>query len=122
MSRTLQINKYRKILDALQSRLDARATESRDEAFRGAGGENVGDLSNAPIHLADHGSQESEATVNLALAGNEAALRQEIEEAIYRFDQGTYGICEECQGEISLERLSAVPYARLCIQCAKRRQ
>ena len=75
-----------------------------------------------PIHLADRGSQEAEAVVNFALAENEAALRQEIEEALLRFDNGTFGICEECRSEIGLDRLEAVPYARLCIRCAKKGQ
>lgn len=122
MSRTLNLNLCRKKLHALRSRLDARAPRLRDEAFHGAGGESAGDLSNTPIHLADRGSQETEAVVNFALAENESALRQEIEEALLRFDNGTFGICEECRSEIGLDRLEAVPYARLCIRCAKKGQ
>jgi DnaK suppressor protein len=121
MTRKLQLNTYREKLHALRGRLDARAPELRDEAFHGAGGESTGDLSNAPIHQADRAGQEAEATVNLALAENEAALRQQVEEALRRFDDGTFGLCAECGARIDPERLDAVPYASLCIGCAKRR-
>ena len=35
-----------------------------------------------------------------------------------RMDKGTYGICESCLGNISLDRLHTIPYARLCVDCA----
>jgi DnaK suppressor protein len=122
MSRKLQLDKYQEKLHALRGRLDARAPELRDEAFHGAGGESTGDLSNAPIHQADRAGQEVEAMVNLGLAENEAVLRQQIEEALRRLDEGTFGLCEECLASINAERLDAIPYASLCIRCAKRRQ
>lgn len=122
MSRTLELDTFQKKLHAMRGRLDERAPRLRDEAFHGAGGESIGDLSNAPIHLANRGSQEAEAVVNLALAENEAALRQQIDEALLRLDDGTFGFCEECRGEIDPKRLEAVPYSRLCIRCAKRNQ
>jgi RNA polymerase-binding protein DksA len=106
----------------MRSRLDERAAELRDEACHTSGGDNVGDLSNAPIHQADRGDQEAETVVNLLLAENEAALRQEIDEALLRLDEGTFGICEECRRDIDSERLKAIPYSRLCIRCAKRKQ
>jgi RNA polymerase-binding protein DksA len=119
MSRKLQFNTYREKLHALRSRLDERAPELRDEAFHGAGGESTGDLSNAPIHQADRAGQESEAVVNLGIAANEAALRQEVEEALLRLEDGSFGICTTCRAEITPKRLEAVPYASLCIRCAK---
>jgi RNA polymerase-binding protein DksA len=122
MSKKPQLNAFREKLHAIRSRLDARAPELRDEAFHGAGGESTGDLSNAPIHQADRAGQETEATVNLGLAENEAALRRQVEEALLRFEDGTFGICAECQAPIDAERLTAVPYASLCIRCAKRTQ
>lgn len=114
------LDRYRDKLHALRSRLDGQAAELRDEACHGAGGDNVGDLSTAPIHPGDVGGQETEAVVNLALAENEASLRREIDEALLRFDNGTFGSCEECRGKIDPERLEAIPYSRLCIRCAKR--
>ena len=42
---------------------------------------------------------------------------QKIEHALLKIDQGTFGICEECDEPISLKRLQARPEAQLCIQC-----
>jgi RNA polymerase-binding protein DksA len=109
-------------LHALRAELDDRASSLRDEALHSAGGENVGDLSHAPIHLADMGNQEAEAVVNLGLAENEAVLRKEIDEALGRLDAGTFGVCAQCKSAIDLGRLEAAPYSRLCIRCAERSQ
>jgi RNA polymerase-binding transcription factor DksA len=49
------------------------------------------------------------------------ALR-EIEDALGKFDTGTYGLCESCGNQIAEARLEAMPAARLCINCASRRR
>jgi RNA polymerase-binding protein DksA len=122
MSKPATRERFREELHAMRKRLDDRAPELRDEAFRGAAGQDTGDHSVAPIHPADLGNQEAEAAVNLELAANEAFIRQEIDDALARMDDGTFGVCEECRKPIDPGRLAAIPYARLCIQCAKRDQ
>jgi RNA polymerase-binding transcription factor DksA len=72
--------------------------------------------------LADLGNQQAEQEVNIALAENEGFLRQEIDQALARLEEGKFGICEECHGAIGAERLKALPYTRLCIRCANRLQ
>lgn len=42
-----------------------------------------------------------------------------VRKAIQRYETGEYGICTQCKGPISEERLQAVPEAELCIKCAK---
>ena len=44
----------------------------------------------------------------------------EIKAALQRIDQGTYGVCEECEVPIAPRRLDAVPFARLCVACQQR--
>jgi RNA polymerase-binding protein DksA len=104
----------------MRSRLDDRVSGVRLEASLSTGGESAGGLSNVPIHPADLGNQEAEADVSIALAENEAYLRQEIDDALARIDAGTFGICEECHRSIPEGRLQAAPYSRLCIECANR--
>jgi RNA polymerase-binding protein DksA len=115
-----ELNTYRDRLHALRAHLDARVAELREEASHGTGGESAGGFSNAPLHPADLGSQETEEVVNIGLAENEAVLRQEIDDALTRLDQGKFGSCEECGGAITSERLRAIPYSSLCIRCASR--
>ena len=45
----------------------------------------------------------------------------EVRTALAKVDDGTYGVCEECQQAITVARLEAKPAARLCIDCASKR-
>lgn len=51
--------------------------------------------------------------------GARAALR-DIEHALVRMEQGTYGVCEDCTKPIQLERLDVVPMSRYCTPCQRR--
>src|SRR3974377_2060025 len=44
-------------------------------------------------------------------------LLREVSDALRRIEQGTYGVCLECQDPISVKRLDAVPWARYCVTC-----
>ena len=57
-----------------------------------------------------------------ALSGSLTETLQDIEDALTRFDAGTYGRCESCEGAIGADRLEAMPAARLCIACASQRR
>ena len=46
----------------------------------------------------------------------------QIEQAIAKIDNGTYGVCEDCGEHIAFERLEAIPFATLCIGCKKKRE
>ncbi|HMO36300.1 MAG TPA: TraR/DksA family transcriptional regulator [Gemmatales bacterium] len=52
------------------------------------------------------------------LKGNQEFTLSEVEAALDRIKQGTYGLCSECKAEIGIERMKALPYARRCISCA----
>ena len=56
----------------------------------------------------------------IALGEKEAEILKDIEDALRKMDEGTYGICEECGKPISVKRLTAVPWARYCVECAER--
>jgi DnaK suppressor protein len=55
--------------------------------------------------------------VLLSLNENERMRLQEADEALDRIENGTYGICEECGGPISLKRLEVRPVAKYCVPC-----
>jgi DnaK suppressor protein len=61
-----------------------------------------------------------EREMNMALRRRVKRKINSLEDALTRFDEGTYGICERCGKEISAQRLEAVPQARLCIDCAQK--
>jgi DnaK suppressor protein len=68
----------------------------------------------------DQSSQESDLHVRLRLQQTDTKVLRSIEEAILRIDQGTYGICLDCENEIALVRLDAVPWTRVCIECKEK--
>ena len=53
----------------------------------------------------------------LSLSENERVRLQEVDEALDRMENGTYGICEECGGPIGLKRLEVRPIAIYCVPC-----
>jgi len=73
--------------------------------------------SNYGNHLADQGTDTYEEEKSLALKAHLSGMLAEIEEALRRFDNGTYGICEDCHQPIARERLEALPYATTCLSC-----
>jgi DnaK suppressor protein len=67
--------------------------------------------------LTDRATLESDRGFELRLRGREQMLLDKIKQAIARIDEGTYGICVECEEEIGLKRLEARPVATYCIDC-----
>jgi RNA polymerase-binding transcription factor DksA len=117
-----ELDSYRDSLVNLRSRHNGDISHLADEAFRRTGGGAAGNLSNMPIHMADLGTDNFEQEFTLSLLQNEEQLLEEIGAALERINQGTFGRCEDCQGEIPRARLQAVPYARYCVACARKQE
>ena len=66
-------------------------------------------------HLADHATDLVDRELDHSLGENADNVVTEIDAAIARIDEGTYGICATCGAVIPEERLDAVPYAILCL-------
>jgi DnaK suppressor protein len=110
--------RYRKSLEALASRLRDDAAAMAEQTHRASGGQADGELSNAPMHLADMGTEEYLHDLNATLLENQEYLAGEAKAALDRIDQGTFGECEACGESIPAARLEAIPYARCCVHCA----
>lgn len=80
---------------------------------------NSGELSFHRTHIADQGSENFQCEFASQLKSIEFHALREIDEALSRIAQGTYGICEQCGEPIPYARLEVVPYARLCMKCSK---
>jgi RNA polymerase-binding transcription factor DksA len=117
-----ELETHREALLALRSRLTGDVSHLADEALRARGGEASGSLSNAPLHMADLGTDNFEQEFTLSLLQNQEQALKEIGEALERIRQGSYGRCEECGGAIPKARLQALPYTRHCVGCARKLQ
>lgn len=78
-----------------------------------------GDLSNVPTHPADIGTDNYEQEFTLGLLESERILLTEIDEALERIAEGTYGICLGTGKPINKARLEARPWAKYCIEYAR---
>ena len=76
-----------------------------------------GDLSSYSFHMADQGTDTMEREMAFNFASREGRYLYHLNEALKRIEDGAYGICRTCNGEISKKRLEAVPHATQCIKC-----
>jgi DnaK suppressor protein len=72
--------------------------------------------------IADDATEAFELTMNLALSQNLADSLRRVEDALQRFDDGSYGTCEDCGQAIELARLKVLPHTRLCVRCVRRHE
>jgi RNA polymerase-binding transcription factor DksA len=114
-----ELEEYRERLMALGIALSRDRSRLKEEALRTAGGEASGGFSDVPIHLADLGSHHFEEEISLTLLENQELFLEEINKALARIEDGTFGRCEGCRKPISPERLRVLPYARYCVNCAR---
>jgi YteA family regulatory protein len=108
---------FRKRLLEEQRRLEEELTESSRFNLKESLKDSVKELSAYDNHPADLGSETFEREKDLSLKLNLDEIHQRIGEALGRMDTGQYGNCEDCGREIPLERLEALPYTTLCIEC-----
>ncbi|SHJ57646.1 TraR/DksA C4-type zinc finger protein [Tepidibacter formicigenes] len=89
-----------------------------DNSTRSSMRENTGELSGYDNHPADMGTEVFMAEINMNLKDNEKDRLYQINAALDRINNGTYGICEKCKKEIEEERLDIIPESSLCSSCS----
>ncbi|HEY8417068.1 MAG TPA: TraR/DksA C4-type zinc finger protein [Limnochordales bacterium] len=77
----------------------------------------IGELSLYDQHPADLGSELAARQVDLGLVENTGQLLHQVEQALARLADGTYGLCEQCGQPIPQARLEAMPAATRCAPC-----
>lgn len=107
--------RFRSILLRKRAELIGDVSMMESEALKGESGS----LSNLPQHIAEQGSEAYEQSLSLDLAAADRKLIKEIDDAIKRIDEGTYGICELTGKPIKAERLEELPWARYSIEAAR---
>ena len=110
--------KYYNMLVELRKRHSRGAESISEEVLKRSAKEDSGDLSSYGQHLADAGSESFELDMAYNLLSNEKEMIAEIDAAIERIRNGTYGVCEVTGEPIPESRLEAIPFTR----CTKRGQ
>jgi len=126
MLKKVELQEYRDLLLTVQARVRGDVQQLTNEALSGGDG---GD-SKSPTHLAELGTDAFEQDCSLRFVENDQEVLAEIGAALGRIDDGTYGACETCveegrpksRSKITKTRLRAIPYARNCIECERKRE
>jgi len=111
-----ELEHFRDLLLDKRRELVGDMSHMEREALRSASGTN---LSNLPMHMADMGTDNYEQEFTLGLVEKERVLLREINQALAKIQDGTYGICEGTGKPISKVRLEAQPWARFSIEYAR---
>ncbi len=114
-----KFKRYFKLLIDLRTHLTEGIERHSEETLKRSAKEDSGDLSSYGQHMADAGTDTFDRDFALSMVANEQEALSEIEAAIKRIHDGTYGICEASQKPIAKERLLAVPFARYSAEAQK---
>ena len=100
-------------LELIQDNLNALANDN----LKRSPVESTGDISSHSTHMADHGTDNFDRELALNLASSRQESIYDVEDAIRRIDEGSYGACEACGKAIERPRLKALPFAKKCLGC-----
>jgi DnaK suppressor protein len=114
----IDLTLQRERLLALRARFQDDMTQMEDSALN----KDHAKVTSMPNHMAELGSGNFDQELTLSLLGSEKDALDQIDGALKRIDDGSYGRCEECGGNIPKSRLDAIPYAPQCVRCASQRE
>jgi DnaK suppressor protein len=112
-----ELEKYRKLLLDKKMELLKEMGVIMDAHISTTIKDSTGDLSTYSYHMADQGTDNMERELAFMFASKSGRLVYHIDEALNRMKKGTFGKCVVCGKQISKARLTAVPHARMCIEC-----
>lgn len=112
MARSDALLRLHKTLLARRAELRKRLGMELDDLSRSKGSQATGDAADAAF---DTSGEE----IASQLAELESKELAQVERALRRLKQGTYGKCEGCSSRIPIARLNALPYSTVCIKCQR---
>ena len=121
-----ELKQFRSMLRVLRARIKGDVEQLEEEAFSSANGGDHGSSN----HMAEMGTDAWERDFSLRIVENDQEVLSEIADALNRIDEGTFGLCEMCRSDgasntrasIRKSRLRAIPYARNCVDCERKRE
>ena len=120
--RARDLQNFQKLLLAKRRVLAGDVNGLEQAALHNSRQDASGDLSKVPLDMADIGSDNFEQEFALGLIETEQATIQEIDEALDRIDNKSYGKCQKCGNRIPQARLKVKPHAKYCIECQRQEE
>ena len=120
--RKTELQRFRKLLEEEKERV-ARSLAQHEKIIMHKDEQSGMETGKAHSnHMADQGSDEFQYETTIKFASTEGRYLYNIEEALRRIEDGTYGKCQSCQKNIGVARLRRLPYTRLCIECKEKEE
>lgn len=113
-----QLKQFRQLLITERSKLASEIKSIAQDTSKSPR-EASGDLSAYTIHMADMAADTYERELSMNIVSSEQEILYQIDDALKRLDDGSFGVCQQCNQPITMSRLKAVPYASLCIACQR---
>lgn len=117
-----QLDYLRKIVMEKRDRLLAELELMKSSGLNASMKESSGDHSSYSFHMADQGTDTMDREQQYFFAARDGNLLYHLNLALERIEKGDYGACVQCGQDINIERLEAVPHARLCIECKSKEE
>jgi DnaK suppressor protein len=108
--------KLRRALEDRKSQIEGEMSYMADE-IRAIGIDQDDENGSLGNHIAEDGANVSEAERLVILSEDLQNILNQVNSALERMDEGTYGICQRCRKPIAMARLEAFPYVAYCIEC-----
>jgi RNA polymerase-binding protein DksA len=116
MPRTdLDLEKFKSLLNEEREKA-IQSAHNADEIFEASQEWETGELTTHDDHQADIATDLTDREQSVVLRDNIRHIVDQIDHALEKIERGTYGLCDECGKEISLERLEFEPYAAYCVE------
>lgn len=115
--KSVDLKFFKEKLIKMRSELTDEVTRIKNETLKKSNRDSSGDLSGYSLHMADQATDNFDREFSLDLAHNEQEILYNIDTALKRIDEKSYGQCITCNKTITKQRLKAVPYADYCIVC-----
>lgn len=117
-----ELLEFKKLISKRKDEVFQEIKHISDDTLKKSQKEASGDISGYTYHMADVATDNYDREFSLGLASNDRQVMYELDDAMKRIEDGSFGICEDCSTSISKIRLKAVPHARLCIKCQEKRE
>ncbi|MCK9572088.1 MAG: TraR/DksA family transcriptional regulator [Candidatus Omnitrophica bacterium] len=112
-----ELAEFRKIVLKKKETLIEDLNHISEDTLKKSQKEASGDISGYTYHMADVATDNYDREFSLDLASGERKSLYELEDALKRIEEGSFGFCDQCKRPISKLRLKALPSARLCVKC-----
>ncbi len=109
-----EIEKFKKRLEELRAQMAHTIRESSEDV------KSVEEAKGYSQHQADEGTDDFNRTISLEVSNKELGILRQIERALDKIAEGTYGICDLTGEEIPFPRLEAIPYATMTVKAQEK--